>query len=107
MQYEKRRLTLLLITGNKKICSQKFNDTADPADPDAEFNRLRESVTDKKETKTKTKKVSSSCVCFRVKSTAVLSVSEEYASVIFRVEEYAYFFAPSSSHIGSTLLYVH
>lgn len=31
---------------------------ADPADPDAEFNRLRESVTDKKETKTKTKKVS-------------------------------------------------
>jgi hypothetical protein len=37
---------------------QKFNDMADPADPDAEFNRLRESVTDKKETKTKTKKAS-------------------------------------------------
>jgi hypothetical protein len=29
----------------------------DPADPDAEFNRLRESVSEKKETKTKTKKV--------------------------------------------------
>lgn len=37
---------------------QKFNDMTDPGDPDAEFNRLRESVTDKKETKTKTKKVS-------------------------------------------------
>ena len=44
---------------------QKFNDMADPADPDAEFNRLRESVTDKKETKTKTKKVSWSRVCCR------------------------------------------
>jgi hypothetical protein len=35
----------------------------DPMDPDAEFNRLRESVTDKKETKSKNRKVSS-CICF-------------------------------------------
>jgi hypothetical protein len=30
----------------------------DPMDPDAEFNRLRESVTDKKEAKSKNRKVS-------------------------------------------------
>jgi hypothetical protein len=46
---------------------QKFNDVIDPMDPDAEFNRLRESVTDKKETKSKNKKVRS-CVFSFVKS---------------------------------------
>lgn len=45
------------------MCFQKFNDMIDPMDPDAEFNRLRESVTDKKETKSKSKKVSL-CICF-------------------------------------------
>jgi len=40
----------------------------DPLDPDAEFNRLRESVTDKKETKTRHKKVSL-CICCSVRVT--------------------------------------
>jgi hypothetical protein len=42
----------------------------DPMDPDAEFNRLRESVTEKKETKTRNKKVSS-CICFSLKVTFI------------------------------------
>lgn len=40
----------------------------DPMDPDAEFNRLRESVTEKKETKPRIKKVSL-CICFFMKVT--------------------------------------
>jgi hypothetical protein len=51
---------------NKKCWFQKFNDVIDPMDPDAEFNRLRESVTEKKETRTRNKKVSS-CICSSVK----------------------------------------
>ncbi|XP_069676975.1 cytokine-like nuclear factor N-PAC isoform X2 [Periplaneta americana] len=34
----------------------KFNDMIDPMDPDAEFNKLRESVSEKKESKSKNKK---------------------------------------------------
>ncbi|PSN37674.1 putative oxidoreductase GLYR1, partial [Blattella germanica] len=34
----------------------KLSDAADPMDPDAEFNRLRESVEDKKDTKSKVRK---------------------------------------------------
>jgi len=41
------------------------------------------------------------------KSIAVLGVSEECASAIFMVEEYAYLLAPSSSHIAPTMLYVY
>jgi hypothetical protein len=40
-------------------------------------------------------------------SIAVLSVSEECASAIFMVEEYAYLLAPSASRIAPTMLYVY
>jgi hypothetical protein len=49
-------------------------------DPDAEFNRLRESVTDKKETKSKNKKVSW-CICFAVKLTCLQCCIDVTAAV--------------------------
>lgn len=78
----------------------------DPADPDAEFNRLRESVTEKKESKTKTKKVSLSRICCRVK-VLLCRVFQRSVSALFCIEEYAHLFAPSFCHIATIFLYVH